>query len=220
MGYFDKIRRADVFVFLDGVDYPRAGSGGMGSWTNRVRINIRGEPYWLGCPVAGYSGRKSICDVQIAEDGKWRGRLLRTLEMNYKRSLNYATAMALIQPLIENPISNLSEYNMTAILGIAEALELKCEFRRQTDMPTAETSTLRLIEIVKSVGADAYLTGGGAGGYQDDALFAAQDVAVQYQNFVPRPYGDPEKFIAGLSIVDFLMNARDWSSFAKADGDV
>ena len=31
LGYFDKIRRADVFVFLDAVDYPRSGSDGMGS---------------------------------------------------------------------------------------------------------------------------------------------------------------------------------------------
>ena len=30
LGYFDKIRRADIFIFLDAVAYPRAGSSGMG----------------------------------------------------------------------------------------------------------------------------------------------------------------------------------------------
>ncbi len=40
LGYFDKIRRADVFVLLDAVSYPRSGSGGMGSWCNRVQIAI------------------------------------------------------------------------------------------------------------------------------------------------------------------------------------
>ena len=40
-----------MFVFLDGVAYPRAGSGSMGSWVNRVRLLVQGEPRWVTCPV-------------------------------------------------------------------------------------------------------------------------------------------------------------------------
>ena len=50
LGYFDKIKRADVFVFLDEVLFNKSGSG-MGCWTNRVQINIRNSPAWFGCPV-------------------------------------------------------------------------------------------------------------------------------------------------------------------------
>jgi len=50
LGFFDKIRRADVFILLDGVAYPRAGSGGMGSWTNRVRLAVQGEARWIDIP--------------------------------------------------------------------------------------------------------------------------------------------------------------------------
>ena len=77
LGYFDKIRQADTFIFLDDVNFPRSGSG-MGCWTNRVRIAVQRRPFWIGAPVSRYHGRRRIGDVRIAPDPKWRGRLMRT----------------------------------------------------------------------------------------------------------------------------------------------
>jgi hypothetical protein len=59
LGYFDKINRADVFVFLDQVAYPKSGSS-MGSWCNRVKINIAGVASWISCPVVREHGPQSI----------------------------------------------------------------------------------------------------------------------------------------------------------------
>jgi hypothetical protein len=55
LGYFDKIRQSDIFIFLDAVDYPRAGSGGMGSGVNRVRVAIQGEARWVTCPLRRFA---------------------------------------------------------------------------------------------------------------------------------------------------------------------
>lgn len=209
-GFFDKVRRADVFVLLDAVAYPRAGSGGMGSWTNRVRINVQGQPHWLGCPVAKYQGTRKISEVRIAEGGKWRERLLRTLQASYGRSPGYARAMELLQPLIENPTDILADYNVRAITTISNALGLDCRFVRQSEIGSTEASTRLLVELVQKVGARAYLAGGGASGYQEDALFAAEGLELVSQNFAPLPYGRAERFLPGLSIIDFLMESADW----------
>ena len=48
LGYFDKIRRADFFILLDDVQYPKTGAG---SWSNRVKVMINGEGRWLTAPV-------------------------------------------------------------------------------------------------------------------------------------------------------------------------
>src|SRR5688572_16171324 len=99
LGYFDKIRRADVFVFLDNVAYPKSGSG-AGSWVNRVRIAIDGAPTWVGCPIRREHGTQLIREVRIDDRQPWRKKLLRTLEVNYGRARNYVSVMPVLEKLI------------------------------------------------------------------------------------------------------------------------
>ena len=96
LGFFDKIRRADVFILLDGVAYPRAGSGGMGSWTNRVRLAVQGEARWIGTPLRRLALGAPIREAAIDDAQPWRGKLIKTLNANYRRAANFAAAMALV----------------------------------------------------------------------------------------------------------------------------
>lgn len=207
MGYFDKIRQADVFVLMDDVDYPKSGSGGMGSWSNRVKINIQGNAQWFGCPIDKKTGDKRIKDVLIAKDPKWRRKALKTLQLNYAKAQNFKPAMELIEPLINNPTHSLSDYNISSITTICKALDIESEFVIQSDLQTEKASTEVLIEICQKVGADAYLAGGGAGGYQEDDKFEAAGIKLVYQDFKPEAYGPEDKFIPGLSVLDYLMHA-------------
>ena len=72
LGYFDKIRRADLFVLLDAVAYPRAGSGGMGSWCNRVRLAVQGEARWVTCPLRRMPLGAPILVTEIDDAQPWR----------------------------------------------------------------------------------------------------------------------------------------------------
>jgi len=213
LGYFDKIRRADMFVFLDEVDYPRSGSKGMGSWTNRVKIDIHGAPTWIGCPVERLASGSVIRDARIATSELWQQKLLRTLQINYRRAPGFDRAYALIEPLLKNPELRLVDYNTTAIRTIAAELGMECKFLFQSQIGTREHSTALLIEVLRAVGADAYLCGGGASGYQDDTLFERSGVRVIYQDYASPAYGTPEKFIPGLSVIDYLMKVEDWGDF-------
>lgn len=206
LGYFDKIRRADVFVFLDDVDYPKSGNS-MGSWCNRVRVNVQGRPAWVRCPVVREHGPQRIRDVRIDADRPWRAKFVKTLEANYRRSPFYRAAMAVLEPLVEHDTPWLAEFNMRAVTALAGVLGIGTRFVTQSAIPTDSTATMRLIEICRAVGADTYLCGGGADGYQDDALFAEHGVTLRYQDFHPEPYGDPARFLPGLSVIDYLMNA-------------
>jgi len=204
MGYFDKIKHADVFVFLDAVAYPKSGSS-MGSWVNRVQIDIQGNPAWIRCPVRRKSGVQLINDVRIDDDRAWREKLLKTISLNYKRASKFDSVMPLIIELIEYPSDRLVEFNINAIKTISTCLGLRCQFVRQSELSVTGNATGLLASITKAVGSRVYLAGGGAAGYQDDDLFAARDVDVRYQNFVPRPYGEISRWIEGLSVIDFMM---------------
>jgi hypothetical protein len=205
LGYFDKIRRADVFVFLDAVDYPRAGSGGMGSWTNRVRLAVQGEARWITCPLRRLPLGAPIRDAVVDDAQPWRARLLKTLQANYARAPRYRETMALIGPLIESPQTNLAAFNIAAITALAAHLGLSTRFLRQSEMPHHGAATELLASLTRAAGGRAYLAGGGAAGYQDDALFARAGLGLVFQDFVPRPYGAAQPFIPGLSVIDYLM---------------
>lgn len=205
LGYFDKIRRADVFVLLDAVDYPRSGSGGMGSWSNRVRIAIQGEARWATCPVRRLPLGAPINAAEIDDGRPWRRKMIATLQASYGKAPHFGEAMALLQPLIEQHETNLAAFNIAAIKAIAEHLGLATRFQRQSELPHAGKATELLISLVKAVGGDAYLAGGGAGGYQQDELFQEHGIRLVSQGFVPLPYGPDEAFIPGLSVIDYLM---------------
>lgn len=100
LGYFDKIRQADIFVFLDQVAYPKSGKS-MGSWCNRVRINTGGSPTWISCPVVREAGVQPIDTVRIDNSRPWRDKLRATLETAYRRAPNFTLAFALIDKLLE-----------------------------------------------------------------------------------------------------------------------
>lgn len=205
LGYFDKIRRADAFVFLDEVDYPRSGSGGMGSWCNRVRISLQGEARWVTCPLQRLPLGSPINAAAIDDRQPWRKKLLKTLDANYHKAPHYADTMNLLAPLISTQEANLAAFNIAAIQTIAARLGLTARFLRQSELRHSGQATELLVSLVKRAGGDAYLAGGGAAGYQQDHVFGEHGIRLVAQGFSPAPYGRQEDYIPGLSVIDYLM---------------
>ncbi len=205
LGYFDKIRRADVFVLLDAVAYPRAGSGGMGSWCNRVRLSIQAEARWVTCPLRRMPLGEPIRSAEIDDAQPWRVKLLRTLDANYRRAPQFSVCMEMLEPLISAPERNLATFNIRAIKAIAAHLGLSTRFVLQSGLSDSGRATERLISLVNAVGGSTYLSGDGATGYQRDELFAESGLGLVKLNFHQQTYGDPSRFIPGLSVIDYLM---------------
>ncbi|HEV2547567.1 MAG TPA: WbqC family protein [Stellaceae bacterium] len=207
LGYFNKIQRADVFVFLDDVAFNKSGSG-MGCWTNRVAIRVQGKAAWFGCPVRRETGTQLIHTVRIDDRQPWRRKLLRTLEMNYHRAPGFAPTMALIEPLLLFASDNLADFNINAIRSISNHMGARCRFHRQSETDVQGKSTELLAALVVAVGANAYLAGGGADEYQEDDVFDRHDIELIHQRFEPHPYGDLARFLPGLSVIDYLMQGH------------
>jgi len=204
LGYFDKIRRTDVFVFLDQVSYPKSGKS-MGSWCNRVKININGKANWISCPVVREHGEQIIDKVLINDDRPWREELMKTIEISYKKHPNFRKANELIKEVVSYESVTLADFNINAIKKITNHLGYKTEFVRQSELTEIEgVATQRLISICSRLEANEYICGGGAVAYQEDHLFGDLGIKVTHQNFSPEVYGG-ETFIPGLSIIDWLM---------------
>ena len=146
----------------------------------------------------------------MAPDGKWRRKLVRTLETNYARAPRFRVAMDVLGPLINRDTDDLAAYNIEAITTISRRLGLHARFVRQSEVESTGTATTLLVSLTRAVGADAYLCGGGAEGYQKDELFAEADLVLRNQNFAVQPYGDTKRFLPGLSVIDYLMWSDEW----------
>lgn len=205
LGYFEKIRRADTLVLLDAVAYPRAGSGGMGSWCNRVRLAVQGEARWVTCPLQHMRFGAPIGTVQIDDSQPWRIKLLRTLEANYRRAPQFENCMTLLKPLILEGEGNLATFNIRAIKAIAAHLGLSTRFVLQSSLQYSGMATDLLVSLVKAANGSAYLSGDGAAGYQRDELFGENGLGLVKLNFVQQAYCEPSRFIPGLSVIDYLM---------------
>jgi hypothetical protein len=206
-GYFDKIRKADIFIFLDGVDYPKSGSG-SGSWCNRVKLLSAGSPAWFGLPIERATGPQLIRDVRFNNKEFNLKKLLKSLEHNYKKYPGYQKYFELIYSLINYQSNNLAEYNINAIIGISNFFNLNTKFIRQSELNYSKSSTELLIELIQEVQADTYICGNGCSGYQDDKMFEGNGIILQYQNYDPLKdinFKIKDEVDGGLSVLNHIL---------------
>jgi hypothetical protein len=207
LGFFDKLARADAFVLLDDVQFPRTSKG---TWINRVKLLVAGKPTWATVPIVrAEGGGRPIRDVRIDDSQPWRTKLLRTIELNYRRAPHFDAAFPLVEELVTRPTDGLAEFNEANLRRLADELRLDTSgVLHSSDVSTEGRGTALLVELTRAVGGDAYLCGGLAPeAYQDDELFASAGVELVYQDFRPPTYPQlVEEAVPGLSIVDALMN--------------
>jgi hypothetical protein len=205
LGFFDKIARADVFVLLDSVQFPKKG----GTWTNRVRILVNGEPTWLTAPIdRAYHGTRTIREMRLRDDdGRWRETALKTLRSTYGRAPFFDAIQAELEPLLLDRTVELAVYNERAIRRLCELLGLETPVVRSSELAAEGSGTDLLVALVRASGGDAYLAGGGAAGYQEDEKFAAAGIELRHQAYAPPAYPQgAHPHVPGLSAVDALMH--------------
>ena len=206
LGFFDKIVRSDVFVVLDHVQYPKS----EGTWSNRVRLAVDGEPRWTTMPVErDDSGVRRIDEMRIDNASPWRRKLLQLLRTYYGRAVAFKDAFPIVEPWIENPSPLLADYNLQNVSAICARLGVNSShFVRSSTLDVSGARTELLVNIVKAVGADTYLSGDGSAGYQDDGVFRSAGIEVVYQQYVHPVYPQHglTEFMPGLSILDAIFN--------------
>ena len=201
IGYFDKMRRADAFCYLDDVQYKK------NEWQNRNRIKTAQEWQWLTVPVH-YRFPEKINEVRINNTTNWKKKHLQALVTNYSRAPYYKTYISMFEDIYSREWEFISELNIHLIECLREALQL---MEKNTAISSAldlrEEPTDRLIDICKALGADTYLAGQGAAGYMDVDRFEKSGVKVITQDVKHPVYPQLFKgFQSHLSIVDLLFN--------------
>lgn len=201
IGYFDKMRRADVFCYLNDVQYKK------NEWQNRNRIKTAQDWQWLTVPVQ-YRFPEKINEVRINNTTQWSKKHLQALKTNYSRAPYFKAYISIFEDTFSRDWELISELNIHLIERLKDALQMQEKTTViSSELTLREDPTDRLIDICKVLGADTYLAGQGGADYMDMARFEKNGLKLILQEFAHPVYsqlfGD---FQSHLSIVDLLFN--------------
>lgn len=201
LGYFDLMAQADVWVWLDDVQYTKR------DWRNRNRVAAKEEAEWLTIPVRS-SGRydQEIRGVEIDYGRSWRRKHLATLDRCYGRAPHFGCVRDLIEEAFASQPTLLADLVIHLGESLAKLLGLAPEFRRSSAMALQETNRqARLIEICRESCASTYLSGPAAKAYIAPATFEERGIELRYIVYgYPEYWRGGQRFVEHLSIVDAL----------------
>lgn len=202
-GYFNLMANADVFVFLDDVQFEKQ------SWQNRNRILLNGQSHWLTVPVRRKHLSDSVNDIVIDDQHNWRHKHLELLRHAYARHPYATEVLKHVNESLAPSITCLSDLNIGFICNTAKALDLYPRIFRSSELGVQGSRSGRLLEICDYLGCNTYLSPRGAADYlAADAVFENSRVQLEFQDFTARPYSQRgnQPFVSHLSIVDVLAN--------------
>jgi hypothetical protein len=207
LGFFDQMRRADVFVYYDDVQFDKHG------WRNRNRVKAPAGPYWLTVPVRHRGlGQPRILDVEIDNRVPWARRHIGSIRQFYARAPYLQRYVPELEELLQRPWERLVDLDLAVADRMCAWLGLRPHVARSSALGIQGERSERLLEFCLHFGADRYLSGNAAKNYLDVELFARHGIAVEWQNYrhpeYPQQHGD---FVPYLSALDLLLNCGDES---------
>jgi len=205
LGYFDKLLRSDVFVLFDDVQFPRARS-----FANRASIKTPNGEARVTVPVKSKGTIRNIGEVEIA-DPNWQKKPLRTLEHAYSRAPYFEPYFGPLRELLFAEKHDLCRLNCSLIRFVSDALggTPRFVFSSELCLGTTLSGQEKILHILRTLDADTYISGTGAGSqrYITEDAFRDAGIKLEWQHFrhpvYPQLHG---QFVPGLSAVDFLFN--------------
>ena len=205
-GYFGQIRRADLFIFYDDVQYDKHG------WRNRNQIKTAQGKQWLTIPVhsKGVTEGIPIKDVRIDWSRPWGKAHLKALTFAYNKTPHFKDYLPLLESFYNRRDDCLADFTIETTIILSRELGIaSTRFLRSSELPAIHgVKTERLIQILKQVGAKHYISGPSARDYIENEKFDEAGISLEYieYNYPEYPQLYPP-FDPYVTILDLLFMA-------------
>lgn len=199
LGYYQLLNSVDTFVFLDDVAYINKG------WVNRNRIHVNGEIFYLTVPLNKSSQNKKINEIEINQFKKSSEKILKTVQINYKKSKNFDLIFSIILDSFKE-VSMISELSKNSILNFADYLGIQSRIVNSSSiyLNSYLKGQDRIIDICKIENAGIYLNLSGGMNLYDGEVFSRSNIILKFLQHKNFSYID--SIPANLSIIDVAMN--------------
>lgn len=201
-GYFDLIRRVDLFVFYDDVQYDRRG------WRNRNRIKTSQGTRWLTIPVHARGAQVEgvpIHRIRMAGD-QWPREHLQALRRAYGKAPHFAEYEEWLERVYTAPPALLADFTIALTQDVASFLGIGTRFIRSSELGASGAKTDRLLDVLQKAGATHYLSGPSARAYLDEDQFASAGVVLEWMEYRYSDYPQLHPpFDQHVSVLDLLF---------------
>ncbi len=202
-GYFDIIHDVDEFIFYDEVQYT------IRDWRNRNYVKTPGGRKWVTVPCNG-TASMAINTVQIFRHMDWQKDHWNRICEAYKKAPFFGFYKDFFEALYrENNPEKLSELNQHFIKVIAtELLGINTVFSNSTAYHSVGKGHEKLLSLVKSTGADIYISGPAAKDYIVESDYRDAGIQLIWKDYTGYPEYPQQypPFEHGVSIIDLLLN--------------
>ncbi len=212
MGYFYKISKCDVFVYLDDVQFSKTGSHNY-HYIKTPKGSLR-----LKIPVK-HGFIDPINKVITKDSGGWKMRHLEQIKENYNQAPLFTTIFPEFENLLLEDYDNLAELNINIIHFFIKKFNIGTKTIQSSELNLNNDlkGESRILEICKNLGATTYYSGRGAKAYQNEGNFKEIGVNLIYDDFTPIKYdqlwGD---FISNVSVLDYVFNfGYEWNNYLQ-----
>ncbi|WP_299074812.1 WbqC family protein [uncultured Paraglaciecola sp.] len=203
IGMFEQIKLADIFVHYDDVQFSK------GSFSNRVQIKSPGGLCWLTVPLRKFKLGTPINEILINDDKNWREKHIATLTRCYKNSVFVEDMLDIVTDVYSQPYEHLKDLCLLSTAKVCQYLNLNPDLLQMnsSDMGIGGTSSKRVLNTVKKLKGQQYITGLGAKNYLAHQDFEASGIDVMYMNYKKNEYSQLHgAFTPYVSILDAIAN--------------
>ena len=204
MGYFDLMDQADVFVYLDDVQFSKQ------SWQQRNRIRMSHDLGWLSVPVNQKMGQL-IRDAEIKSSTDFPQKHIKSVEMNYARAPHFKKYFKEFSEVLTEGANTgkLVDLNIILIEWVAKQLQITTPRMRSSTIRVDGERSNYIVNICDHVKSKRYLSPEGAVVYlhEDRHLFEGAGIEVKIQKYAHPVWNQVyQPFIPYCSAIDLIFN--------------
>lgn len=200
LGFFHRLLSADLYIVLDNVQFLRRG------WHHRDKIKTKHGESWLTIGIQKASQDTRINKIYLNEND-WKQNHLNSFYLNYKNASFYNEIIPYVEKLYDKDYDKMIDFNFASIEMLLEMFNINIKIEFESTYNLSSKSNELLIELLKSVDSNKYLSGIGAKDYFDKEIFEKAKIEVVWQDFKHPTYQQVNgHFIPYLSSIDLLFN--------------
>lgn len=204
-GYFDMINKVDEIILYDDCQFTKR------DWRNRNIIKTPKGLKWLTIPVKVKGKYHQKIKDTVISDSSWTKNHWNSIKHNYSKSVFFKDYSDQFEELYLSCTEKyLSEINHRFIVNINKMLDIKTKISWSMNFEINERSdsSSKLLQILKQVGSDIYVSGPSARSYIDLQLFKKENISVEWMNY--EKYLNYNQlhppFEHNVSIIDLIFN--------------